>query len=236
MNEDFHELFDVPDKWATGSQKINVFSFNTTYAEFEPEERLRRIFTFLNARDIGINVSLQALFVEGCGVGIEGLVQIDHYPGDIARRLKRMDAPVQSFSFDSPLAFGHIYKGKNACAYSVEEVAKRLARTVADLRSSYPDAKFIDYESPTDLPFEQWTSTFRRWLDAYREETGTELDGMAMDANWHKEWRQAAAATVELLHAHHAQAGIFLDANGGPSVTDQSWMIDAKRNIRDVVT
>jgi hypothetical protein len=41
--------------------------------------------------------------------------------------------------------------------------------------------------------------------------------------------------TTEILHAEGVKAGIFLDAAGGPDVTDQSWMAKTHQNILDVV-
>ena len=49
-------------------------------------------------------------------------------PFAIAKRLKRLGVDVQWFSLDEPLQFGHLYKGANACRYSVREVANRLAQ------------------------------------------------------------------------------------------------------------
>jgi hypothetical protein len=231
----FTRMFEQPEEWAFAASHTKVFGIDTSLAIDGPEEKLRRMFDFFAAHDIAVNVALQALYTEGCGKGIEGLVQVQHYPGDIARRLKRLGFDVPYFAFDGPLAFGHIYKGKEACGYSVREVAHRLAHTVADVRSSYPNAKFVDYEGPTDLPLQEWVPTWREWLDAYRAETGTELDAMAIDTNWRKDWRAASIPTIDLLHAHGAKAGIFLTATGGPTVTDESWLTEAKQNIRDVV-
>ena len=235
LAEGFTRMFEHPEDWPFALSHIKVFGIDTSLAIDGPEDKLRRIFQVLKDHRVAVNVGLQSVYTEGCGKGIEGLVQVQHFPGDVARRLKRFGFDVAYFSLDGPLAFGHIYKGREACGYSVAEVARRLAYTVRDVRASYPDAKFIDYEGPTDLPLDQWVPTYREWLDDYRAETGTELDGMAIDTSWHRDWRGASPPTIELLHAHGAKAGIFVTATGGPTVTDESWLNEARQNTRDVV-
>jgi hypothetical protein len=108
-------------------------------------------------------------------------------------------------------------------------VAHRLAGTIRDLRAVYPNAKIVDYESPTDEPLTQWKATLNEWLTAYRAETGTPLDALGMDTSLGRPWREAAAPTIDILHQHGTKAGIIIDAHGGPGVTDESWIAEAKQ-------
>jgi hypothetical protein len=230
----FTRMFHHPEEWPFAAAHVNVFGIDMSFGEDGPEEKLRLIYDFLKARNIGLKVGLQSIYGEGCGKGVEGIVQVKRQPGNLARRLKRLGFDVAYFSLDGPLGFGHTYKGKEACRYSVREVARRLADTVADVRSSYPNAKFVDFEGDfTQLPPEEGLPLLREWLQAYREETGTELDALAMDADWRKPWRVRAPPTVEILHGRGVKAGIFITATGGKDVTDESWMTEAKQNIRD---
>jgi hypothetical protein len=237
MAEGFTRMFRHPEEWSFAAAHVNVFGIDMWSAIDAPEEKMRLIFDFLKSRNIAVNVGLQSVYTEGCGKGVEGLNQVQKLPGDVARRLKRLGSDVAYFSLDGPLGFGHTYKGKEACRYSVREVAHRLAYTVADVRSSYPNAKFVDYEGDfTQLPPEEGLPLLREWLQAYREETGTELDALGMDADWRKSWRRSAPPTVDILHGRGVKAGIFITATGGKTVTDESWMTEAKQNIRDVTT
>ena len=232
----FTRMFEHPEEWSLAASQVKVFGIDTDFALDGPEEKLRLITDFLKSRNIAFNVGLQSVYTEGCGRGIEGLVPIKKYPGDVARRLKRLGFDVTYFSLDGPLGFGHTYKGKEACRYSVSEVAHRLAYTIADVRSSYPNAKFVDYEGDfTYLPQDEAMPLLREWLQAYRAETGTELDALAMDVDWRKPWRASAPPTIDILHSRGVKAGIFLDATGGKDVTDESWMAEAEQNTRDVV-
>ena len=232
----FTRMFEHPEEWSFAVSHVKVFGIDMSFGEDGPEAKLRQIFDFLKSHNIAVNVGLQSVYTEGCGKGVEGLVQTKQQPGNLARRLKRFGFDVAYFSLDGPLGFGHTYNGKEACRYSVREVAHRLAYAIADVRSSYPNAKFVDYEGDfTQLPLEEGLPLLREWLQAYREETGTELDALGMDADWRKPWRLSAPPTIGILHGRGVKAGIFITATGGKTVTDESWMAEAERNIRDVV-
>ena len=72
------------------------------------------------------------------------------------------------------------------------------------------------------------------WLHEYEAAVGTQLDALAMDIYFRNPWVEFARTTVRMLHQHGIKAGIFLDAPGGPTVTDQSWMAEAHKNTSDV--
>ena len=112
------------------------------------EDKIKAISVFLSSRHIALAVGIQSLPVDGCGRGVEGMTKAGQ-PGNVARRLKRLGIDVKYFALDEPLDFGHNFTGKQACKYSIQEVAHRLAGTISDLRTVYPDAKIVDYEAPT---------------------------------------------------------------------------------------
>jgi hypothetical protein len=165
---------------------------------------------------------------------VEGIVTTVKEPLSVARRLKQIGANVDSFGLDEPLEYGHIYKGRAACNFPIGEVAKRLAMTVREVRDLYPNAKFVDFEVPQDLPLPEWTDRLNQWLSAYQQATGTPLNGLAIDAHFREAWQEPARRTADILHEKGVQAGIFLNAPGGSNVTDESWMKEAKQNILNV--
>jgi hypothetical protein len=233
MNEDFDSLWNDPQSWPFAASHTAVFSINPYYAAVTPAEKIQNINQFLSAHHIGLAVGMQSLPVEGCGLGIEGTTKAGA-PGVIARRLKRFGADIQYFALDEPLEFGSIYKGANACKYPVQEVARRLADTIRDLRATYPNAKIVEYEPPNNQPLTEWTQTLAEYLDAYRQQTGTPLDELVLDTGLAKPWRETAKQSIAILHQHGTKAGIFLDAHGGPGVTDQSWMGEALEYARQI--
>jgi hypothetical protein len=231
---DYPRLFDPDAKWELAASRINVFSLDPFYVLRSSEAELRNVLNFLSSRNIALNVALQALPAENCGHDVEGIVSIVKESLSVAQRLKKLSANVASFSFDEPLEYGHIYNHRAACRYSVQEVAMRLAQTVQGVHAIYPNAKFVDYEVPLDLPPAEWASTLREWLTAYRAASGLALDGLAMDIDFRKPWLSSTRQSIQILHTHGVKAGLFLNAAGGPDVTDESWMAKARQNIVDV--
>lgn len=236
MVPDFPQLFSDPDAWASGWSELSAFSINNYSADLAPEDLLHTVFGFLSAHNISLEVALQGLPVEGCGLGVEGMVQTVRHPIATAERLKKLNAQVATFGLDEPLFFGHFWDGHNACRLPVEEVAERLARTIAAVRAIYPSARINDYEVPTGKAYPQWGTVLPQWLEAYQRHTGTPLDAMTLDANWRDpHWQDAVRESVRILHAHGVKAGLFLDATGGPDVTDESWMAEAHRNGETII-
>jgi hypothetical protein len=231
---DYPQLFDPDAKWASAASRINVFGLTPYYVLRAPEAELRRVLDFLASRRIALNVALQALPAENCGEGVEGIVTTVKEPLSVAQRLKELNADVASFSFDEPLEYGHIYNHRAACRFSVREVAQRLSQTVQGVHAIYPGAKFIDYEVPLDLAAAEWASTLKEWLEEYRTATGLPLDGLGMDIDFRKPWLPAVRESTHILREHGVKAGIFLDAAGGPEVTDESWMAEARQNVMNV--
>jgi len=232
---DFPRLFGDDAQWRLAASRINVFGLTPYYVLRAPEAELRSVLEFLTSHRIALNVALQALPTENCGEGVEGLVKTVREPIAVAQRLRQLDADVSSFSFDEPLEYGHIYTHRAACRYPVQEVAQRLAQTVQGVRAVYPNARFIDYEVPTDLSPAEWDSTLGEWLAAYRAATGAPLDGLAMDVDFRKPWLGPIRQSTQILQANGVRAGVFLDAAGGPGVTDESWMATTRQNMAEVI-
>ena len=233
---DFGRLFSDPDAWTTAWSKLSGFGINTFTANVAPEDLLHQVFGFLTARHIALEVTLQSLPVENCGVGVEGLVQTIQHPTGTAERMEKLNAPVASFGLDEPLTFGHFYDGRNACQLPVQEVAERLARTISAVRRVYPTARINEYEAPTGNVYPHWRAVLPQWLEAYQRHTGTPLDAMTLDVDWRDpHWQDVVRLSVSILHAHGVKAGIFLDATGGPNVTDESWMAEAHRNGETII-
>jgi hypothetical protein len=231
---DYPQLFEPNAKWAVAASRINVFSLDPFYVLRAPETELRKVLRFLASRHIALNVGLQALPAENCGHDVEGIVSTVKEPLSVAQRLRALNAEVSSFSFDEPLEYGHVYAHRDACRFSVQEVAQRLSQTVEGVRAIYPNAKFIDYEPPIDLSAPEWASMLKEWLEDYRAATGIPLDGMGMDIDFRKPWLPVTLESTQILRAQGVKAGLFLNTAGGPDVTDESWMAKARQNIVDV--
>ena len=237
FNHDFPQLFESPATW---DGKTDVFVLSPKFAEEAPEEEQKRVTSWLAARHIALAVGAgtvqtdNAQRVDGeCGYGVEGYSRPNKNQ-IIFSRLARRGLDVQYIAMDEPLTFGYFYHRKNACNYSIQEVAQRVAKTVSEIRQSYPNAKMVDYEA---VAFDQgvgtWLGTLGQWLAAYRAATGETPYAVVFDLDWTKPWQDALQRGTALLHKNGVRAGIILDGTG-PGKSDAEAVAAYKRNMASV--
>jgi hypothetical protein len=232
FNHDFPQLFEPQPAW---DAKIDVFKISPKMGStVGPADQLTRINAFLKDRHIALAVSVGAMQVDNanpvpgeCGYGVEGSVR----PGRNAmefKRLKELGLDVRYVAMDEPLTFGHYYNKKNACGFSIDEVARRVAAAIAEIRQYYPDVRVVDEEAPQSMTTAQWNADFPKWLEAYRRATGGPLDAIVYDLNWSQPWQAVVVPGVRVAHQAGIRAGIFLD---GAGKSDAEAVADYKKNM-----
>jgi hypothetical protein len=237
FNHDFPQLFESSPAW---DGKTDVFVLSPKFAEEAPEEATKHVTAWLAARHIALAVGAgtvqtdNAQHVEGeCGYGVEGYSRPNKNQ-IIFSRLKRRGVDVQYVAMDEPLTFGYFYHRKNACNYTIGQVSQRVARTIAEIRQAYPNAKMVDYEA---VVFDQgtgpWLSALAQWLAAYRAATGEMPYALVFDLDWTKPWQDAVQRGTALLHKNGVRAGIILDGTG-PGQSDAGAVAAYKRNMASV--
>jgi hypothetical protein len=167
-----------------------------------------------------------------CGFGVEGM----NRPNRNAiyfKRLKSLGIEIQYVSMDEPLTFAHYYDKKNACRYSIEDTARRVAASIAEIRQFYPNVKVVDTEAPNITNPQQWDADFSQWLAAYRRATGRSLDAVVFDVDWRLPWMKWVSPGVAVLHKNGVHAGIILDGTG-PGSSDQDSIAARKQNAAAV--
>jgi hypothetical protein len=234
--EDFDALFlkGAPG-WPHAAAAISALAIAPYYVDRAPTDSLRRVVSFVKARNLRQIIGLQALPVDGCGRGVEGMAVNRRQPIATLTRFKKAGGQDPYLEFDEPLTYGHFYTRHDACRYSVSEVAQRLAMTAREAMAMFPNAKFIDAEVVNQVPLSEWMPALSEWLDDYRREVGRELDWFAMDVGWRREWISAARETTALLHSRGVKVAVFVGAPGGPGVTDTSWMEATRGNMSAVL-
>ena len=125
-----------------------------------------------------------------------------------------------------------IFPKNNACRYSIEDTARRVAAAVVEIRQYYPDIRIVDEEAPTITSAAQWNAGFGRWLQAC-EATGLRLDAVVLDVDWRLPWLDWAAPSVTTAHNNGVRAGIFLTGTG-PGTSDADAIAAYKQNIQSV--
>jgi len=232
-SEDFPHLFDSSPAW---SVKTDVFVISPLMASVTgPEDTLRQLNAFLSQRHIALAVGIGAALVDSvtpvpgeCGVGLEGM----NRPTRNAvyfKRLKQLGIDVQYVAMDEPLTFAHYFAKQNACQYSIQDTARRVAASIAEIRQSYPNVKVVDEENPTYAPAQLWNAEFASWLAAYRAAAGTPLDAVIFDPDWRMTWLDWVSPSTVIAHKNGVRAGIFI-VGTGPGDSDADAIKARKQN------
>jgi hypothetical protein len=230
MDADFPHLFDEPPSWNT---RIDVFQMTPFYARTAPDADLVRLRAFLDRHHIALAVASQPMQLNGeCDMG-EGRIR----PGvnlRTFRRLRDLGLNVRYVALDEPLTFGHFFsRGARPCLLPIDDVARRVALTINEIKQSYPNANIVDYEAPPDISTSEWTNALDTWLEAYRSYTGLPLYAVVFDVNWRRSWREPVRQGVASLRAHGVRPGMFLTI-AGPGTSDESAVMSLKDNISAV--
>jgi hypothetical protein len=232
--QEFLQMFSEPVVWPFTAAHIRTVGVTNYYARNAPPEELRRVTGFLASHHLELNVTIGAVATGGeCGRGVEGMSRSADEGAQILRRFQSVGATVNDIALDEPLTYGFGYRGKEQCAYSIEEVARRVAATIQAAKRVYPNAMITDAEAATDHPTAEWLKILGEWLGAYRAATGVPLDYLALDMNWQRPyWVEEAASTVKFAHAHGVKVGIIINAQGLPRMTEQEWLAVSQHNMQ----
>ncbi|MBB6248482.1 hypothetical protein [Rhodanobacter sp. A1T4] len=237
INQDFPHLFDPSPAWGVQADVFLISPFLGSVAG--PEATLRTINAFSTRHHMAFAVGIGAAQVDNenpvpgeCGFGVEGMNRPKRNAITF-KRLKSLGIDVHYVSMDEPLTFAHYYDKKNACRYSIEETARRVAASIAEIRQFYPNVKVVDVEAPNITSPQQWNADFQQWLDAYRLATGTPLDAVVFDADWRLPWMSWVAPSTAVLHRNKVHAGIIIDGTG-PGASDQDSIAARKQNALSV--
>ncbi len=237
LNHDFPHLFDPKPAW---DAKIDVFKISPLMGSAAgPADELGRINAFLKDRRIALSVDTGAVTLDNllptpgeCGFGVEGMAR----PGRNAmnfRRLKSLGIEVAYVTLDEPLTYGHYYNRKGACHYSIEDVARRVAHEIAQIRQYYPNVPVVDVEAPQMTTTAQWNADFPRGLKAFHDASGTPFDAVVYDMVMSQPWPAIAGPGIRMGHAAGVRVGIILDGDG-PGGPDDVAVAGYKRNMQAV--
>jgi hypothetical protein len=232
-SDDFPHLFDSSPAWGV---KADVFVISPIMGSvIGPEDMLRDINAFLGEHHIALAVGIGAAQMDNvnpvpgeCGFGVEGMNRPNRNAINF-KRLKQLGIDVQYVAMDEPLTFAHYYSNKNACQYSIQDTAQRVAASIAEIRQFYPNVKVVDEENPTYTSSQQWNADFASWLSAYRKSTGTPLNAVIFDPDWRLPWLDWVSPSTMIAHKNGVRAGIFI-VGTGPGVSDADAIMARKKN------
>jgi hypothetical protein len=168
-------------------KNVQVFGIATQMVELGSNELLSRVISFVSTNHLALDVEMHmdTYGHDDCG----HVPYIESYvaSGTVGRnmeRLRKLGADVRFVTMDEPLWFGNEYNGShNACHDSVDEIARRVAVNVAEVKRVFPNAEIGDVEPFTGTR-PNWVSTMLKWLDAYRGVTGAYPAYIHADVLW----------------------------------------------------
>ncbi|MHB8476751.1 MAG: hypothetical protein ACYDBZ_10760 [Steroidobacteraceae bacterium] len=233
VDQDYQALFQPNAPWQSALSRIAAFEMTRRYATTQQEANLRTIFDFL--RQHHIPIGLEAGLVparEDCGNGVEGTA---HRPDEnvlTARRLKRLGAEVKYIVMDEPLTYGHFFNGRNACHYSMNDLAAGVAGEIKKFRDVLPDIQVVEDEALSGIGS---PDELGQWLDALKAQLGPQMPvTIHFDVQWdahNKPWQQLAEAQVKTVLRHGYRFGIIFDGNPQDQ-TDEAWIRTAESHIK----
>ncbi|MFN0093701.1 MAG: hypothetical protein ACKVVT_02855, partial [Dehalococcoidia bacterium] len=226
--QDFMSLFDRRAKWAKSSQRLDTFKLYQFWVQGATDQQLSVIIKELKRRGLRIALETPPLSsAEGCGQGVEGF---DPNPitatRDTVQRLKLLGGTVSVIAFSEPLSFAtNVYTGPNACNWSVDQVADRVAAYLTGVLAVHPGLTYGDIESDhADV------GLVEQFLAAMRAR-GKPMSFLHWDVDWETEvhWVEDSAHMAQRARAHGARFGMLY--YGRPSdPTSASWLNSARQH------
>lgn len=209
---EYMTLFTPDAPWQNAAKHVGVFKISTFMASRAPDQDLKRMFSDLDRR--GIALALETGFMHSsaaCGQGVEGFGGASAVKA--VQRIKSLGGKLRYIAMDEPFFYGGIYAQKNACKWSMEQVAKDIAPEIRAVRKEFPDVIIGDIEPlPGEVP--GWIESYRKGIDAYREATGSDLAFFHADLPWHNvAWPDELDALRRMVEEQKIPFGIIYNSN-----------------------
>jgi len=233
IDPDYRQLFHPGASWQKAMSRVNAFEIVNHYVFTQDETILRSIFSFLHEHNIALAVVFGLVpSTNGCGRGVEGATAGQYNLG-VAKRLKRLGADLKYIVVDEPLTFGHYSAAKDACRYSIDQLAEGFRSEAARIRSIYPNTPIIEEEAESGIGAPEELGL---WLDALKRELGEEAPiSIRFDVQWgssKKPWRQVAPPLVDAVLRHGYHYGVIYDGNP-QDPTAEDWIRSAEAHIKE---
>lgn len=241
-SSDYLDLFKPDAPWQKVSQRTKVFMTNGGLILRESDAVLQTVFADLKRRHIALAVEMGLLSgkdssgKQECGVGVEGFGAPDTAKV-IAERIRKNGGELRYVAMDEPLFFGHHFGGKNACQWSMNDVARDIAPRAAALREIFPAVEIGDVEpvgAAENVP-PDWVEEIAQWTQVYQQVVGQKLSFFHADVVWTSPWQQQLAAIKRVAHERGLKFGVIYDGGGtGKQESDELWTQEALQRFRAV--
>ena len=238
-HSDYMDLFKPDAPWSKSAQTVRVFMINGALVMHQSDEELKAVFSDLKRRNIALAIEMGLLSGKDstgqqvCGVGVEGFAAPDNAKV-VANRIQKAGGVLAYVAMDEPLWYAHHFSGKNACGWSMEDVARDIVPRVAALREKFPGVQIGDIEPVGTAQPPDWVEEISQWTQVYRKEVGEPLSFFHADVAWNGSWQQQLPAVKSRIHAAGLKFGIIYDGGGAKEESDAVWTQEAEQRFRMV--
>ncbi|MCI4679473.1 hypothetical protein K9U39_09845 [Rhodoblastus acidophilus] len=222
---DFMDLFAPNAPWENAAKRVSVFKLSTAFVLKGTDDDLRKTFSGLKERHIALAVETGVLFSPNCGKGMEGFANPASAKA-IAYRVKRLGGDLQYVAMDEQLWFGHFAHGKNACGFSISEIAKQVAQHAKEIAAFFPSVKIGAIEPISDL---EPAEAISKYLKAYEAAYGSKFAFLHGDIQWSREWETPLANAVRVARSEHISFGPIIDSDHPADDNGDEWAQHAQQ-------
>lgn len=234
---DYLELFKPDAPWTKSATMVRVFMINGGVVMHQTDEEVQAMFADLKRRHIALAIEMGLLSgkdstgAQACGVGVEGFAAPDNAKV-VANRIKKNGGELAYVAMDEPLWYAHHFMGKNACQWSMEDVARDIVPRVADLREKFPDLQIGDIEPIGTAQPPDWVQEIAQWTQVYQKVVGQPLAFFHADVAWNGPWQQQLPAVKGGIQGMGMKFGVIYDGGGSAQESDDVWTREAEQRFR----
>jgi hypothetical protein len=227
---DFMDMFDQHAPWQEAAKQVKVFMIEPDFVIYGKEDMLSRMFADLKRRNIDFAVEMGMLYGDlKCGK-LEGYLD-PTAPLTLANRMKKLGAELRYVVIDEPLFFGH-REQPGGCMFPIPEVARQVAKHVAEMRRIFPNLQVGDSEPIGQLHPSDWAQEIMQWIEAYHAAVGEQLAFIHVDMAWKSPlWPDHLKTLYSYAHARGIKFGIIYNGTGKDGV---EWTRSAEQRFIDI--
>ena len=227
---DFMDMFDEHAPWQGAASQVKVFMVDPDFIIYGDEAMLSRMIADLKRRNIGLAVEMGMLYGDlKCGK-MEGYLH-PTAPWTLVTRLKKLGGELRYVVIDEPLFFGH-REQPGGCMFPISEVARQVAKHVAEMRRIFPNLQVGDSEPIGQLHPDDWVQEIMQWIEAYHAATGEPLAFIHLDLAWQTAlWPDHLKTLAAFTRKNGIKLGIIYNGTGKNGV---DWTQSAEQRFMDI--
>jgi hypothetical protein len=228
IDQDFPQLFTEGSPWQHSLASIRGLEIVRRYVQTQPDEKLSKIFEFLNRHHVSLGVVMGAVPAQNCGQKVEGAAHSMIENLNMAHRLRKLGAQLDTIVVDEALHFGHYTQLAGACHYSIPDLAGGFADEVRKVKQFYPNAKVVDIEPASGLGS---IREFREWLSAVKTNLGADAPNIVrFDVQWARPWKLQVPPLIDTLKSFGWKYGVIYNGSFADK-SDEDWIRSAQTHV-----